>query len=65
VQCSYEETCRGSNWYHLECAGLDATDIENVKDNNFNFTCELCKKEDMDDDSSCLKKRRRGEEGPK
>jgi hypothetical protein len=65
VQCGNEEKCRGSNWYHLECAGLDSTDIDNVKDNNFNFTCELCKKEEMDDDSSGLRKRRRGDDSGK
>ena len=27
LQCINEDKCRGSNWYHLECAGFEKKDF--------------------------------------
>ena len=52
IQCSKEGKCRGSGWYHLECAGIKAKpeEVEHI-----DFVCEFCKRgpeEEKESDSS-------------
>lgn len=48
IQCSNEVKCRGSSWYHLECAGVTGKpeDIDKL-----DFTCETCRRGQEDRES--------------
>lgn len=54
IQCSNEAKCRGSGWYHLECAGIKAKpeEVENI-----DFVCSFCKRNEDDKESESSHKK--------
>lgn len=54
IQCSNEAKCRGSGWYHLECAGIKAKpeEVENI-----DFVCSFCKRPEEDKESESSHKK--------
>jgi hypothetical protein len=54
VQCSNENKCRGSGWYHLECLGISVK-VEDI--DKLEFTCEYCRKGQEEKESESSQKR--------
>jgi hypothetical protein len=54
ILCSNEAKCRGSGWYHLECAGVKGKE-EDIA--HLEFICEHCKRPAEDRESESSQKR--------